>query len=52
MPEREGSMRDEQNRVIEEVISDMCDGFCHWPFVCANEDELEKHCDSCPLVRL
>ena len=38
--------------IVDEVVSEMCDGFCHWPFVCANEDELDEHCDKCPLNKL
>ena len=38
--------------IVDEVASEMCDGFCHWPFVCASEDELDEHCDKCPLNKL
>lgn len=38
--------------IVNEVVSEMCDGFCHWPFVCASEDELDEHCDKCPLNKL
>jgi len=38
--------------IVYEVISEMCDEFCHWSFVCASEDELDEHCDKCPLNKL
>ena len=37
----------------EELAQIFCDDYCHWPFVCQDEDELEEqHCDSCALIRL
>ena len=33
------------------VIERVCDDLCHWPRECAGE-ELEAHCDECPLVEL
>lgn len=39
-------------REAEKAIGVFCDGYCHWPFVCKDEGELEEHCDSCPVVKL
>ena len=39
----------EANKVAEKF----CDNYCRFPKEAANEEELqEKHCDSCPLVKL
>lgn len=45
-------MLDSLSDMVDEVGREMCAGFCHWPFVCANEDELDEHCDKCPLNKL
>lgn len=38
---------------VEEIAEDFCDNYCHWPFVCKDEDELnEQHCDNCALIRV
>lgn len=37
---------------IEEIMSETCDNYCRFPIEAADEDELELHCDKCPLVNL
>lgn len=39
-------------REAEKLAEIFCDQYCHWPFVCADEGELEEHCDSCALIKL
>lgn len=37
----------------DELAQIFCDEYCHWPFVCADEEELnEKHCDDCALIKV
>lgn len=38
----------------EEIAELFCDGFCKWPYLCSNEDELSmEHCDhDCPLIKM
>lgn len=36
----------------EELISEFCDHYCRWPWVCMNQDRLDVHCDACPLPKL
>jgi len=30
----------------------MCDDFCHWAVVSADQDVLDRHCDECPLNKI
>ena len=41
-------MKIDNNR-FNEALEMMCDKFCQWPVVCASQDELNKHCDECPM---
>ena len=37
----------------EKLAATFCDDYCHWPFVCQDEFDLqENHCDSCALIKL
>lgn len=37
----------------EQLAQTFCDEYCHWPFVCQDETDLEEnHCDSCALLRV
>ena len=33
-------------------VEEMCDDYCHWPVVCADQDDLRRHCDECPINNL
>lgn len=35
----------------EELAEIFCDEYCHWPFVCT-QDELDVHCETCVLDQL
>lgn len=35
--------------ILEELTAEMCDGYCKWPNLCKNEDELDEHCAKCPM---
>ena len=37
----------------EKLAEIICDEYCHWPFVCQDEEELnEKHCASCEVLKM
>lgn len=36
----------------EDLLSEFCDHYCRWPWVCMNQDRLDVHCDACPLPKL
>lgn len=38
--------------VIEEVLEEMCDRYCKYPYELVDENQLAKICDKCPLNRL
>ena len=40
---------------IQEIAEEMCNNYCHWPYVWSDEDgDLadSEHCTNCPLNRL
>lgn len=37
-------------QLITEVAEQFCDNYCRWPLTSA--DQLEAHCDSCPMEQL
>ena len=38
---------------LEEVVSQICDYYCKWPYVCQSDERLhEAHCSKCPLEKL
>ena len=37
---------------VEMMDEEFCDNYCHWPFACKDEDELNEHCDNCALIRV
>lgn len=39
------------NQLIDDVIEEMCDGYCKYPMICTQE-KLDEHCDNCPLNEL
>ena len=34
----------------DELVSLVCDKLCHYPFVCAEQEDLDERCESCSLV--
>lgn len=38
--------------VVGKAAEQICDKYCRYPFECKAQDELDEHCDSCPLVNL
>lgn len=38
--------------IIEEVVCEICNEYCRFPFEIEGEDELLKKCEDCPLNRL
>lgn len=37
----------------EKLAETFCDEYCHWPYVCKNETELDdEHCSNCALIRV
>lgn len=38
---------------LEEIVSQMCDYYCKWPYVCQSSERLnDVHCERCPLNKL
>lgn len=37
-------------QMITEVTEQLCDNYCRWPVT--NAEQLESHCNSCPMERL
>ena len=35
----------------EELVAVFCDEYCHWPFVCS-QDELDERCEKCVMNQL
>lgn len=40
------------SKTIEEVCEDICDHYCRFPRECDTQEELDSHCQLCPLMRL
>jgi hypothetical protein len=38
--------------IIEEVVCEICNEYCRFPFEIEDEDELLKKCENCSLNRL
>lgn len=42
------------NKCLESLVTEaaekFCDNYCRWPLT--NAEQLEAHCDSCPMDRL
>jgi hypothetical protein len=38
--------------IIEDVVCEICNEYCRFPFEIEDEDELLKKCENCPLNRL
>ena len=36
--------------LVTEAAEKFCDNYCRWPLT--NAEQLEAHCDSCPMERL
>ena len=36
---------------LEEAVSVFCDKYCHYPFECQSQDELDEHCENCEIIR-
>jgi len=45
-------MNRSDERKMTELQELMCDGYCRHPGSCSSQGELDKHCDSCRMVRL
>ena len=37
-------------QLVTEAAEQVCDNYCRWPLT--NAEQLEAHCDSCPMDRL
>ena len=37
-------------KLVTEAAETFCDNYCRWPLT--NADQLEAHCDSCPMEQL
>lgn len=37
---------------VDKVAEQICDRYCKFPGECKDQDELDKHCDSCVLIKL
>ena len=37
-------------QLVTETAEQLCDSYCRWPLT--NAEQLEAHCDSCPMERL
>ena len=37
---------------LEALRERFCDGYCIYPYICENEEELDSYCDKCPLNEL
>lgn len=37
-------------QLVTEAAEKFCDNYCRWPLT--NAEQLEAHCDSCPMDRL
>ena len=38
-----------QNEKLAEALGGVCDRLCRWQASCADQEELERHCESCAL---
>jgi len=38
--------------IIEDVVCEICNEYCRFPFEIEDEDELLKKCENCPLNQL
>ncbi len=43
---------EESNMDFEKTVEMFCDGFCKYPYTCADEDELREKCENCPICEL
>ena len=34
---------------LNDIQEAMCDDYCAWPDICANQERLNMHCQECPL---
>lgn len=39
-------------KIMEEVVTEMCDKYCKYPESVKEEDELYEICEKCPLNKL
>ena len=37
---------------FEKTVERFCDGYCKFPYVCKDEEQLHSVCDCCPIVEL
>lgn len=37
---------------VEKMAEDFCDNYCKFPGQCKDQDDLDKHCDNCALIRV
>ena len=38
--------------ILVEACADICDNYCKYPESCSSEDELEEHCERCPMNKI
>lgn len=39
-------------QILEEIVSEVCDKYCRFPYEISDEEELMKKCENCPIGRL
>lgn len=39
-------------QAAREMAETFCDEYCRFPRQCENQEELDRHCDRCALIRL
>lgn len=37
---------------FEKTVEQFCDGYCKFPYICKDEEQLHSKCDCCPIVKL
>lgn len=37
---------------FEKTVKRFCDGYCKFPYICKDEEQLHAVCDCCPVVEL
>ena len=44
------SNQTEMDKITDELAEWICDSVCYKPKVIVNQEELDEHCDKCPLA--
>lgn len=40
------------NPEYEKLVERFCDGYCKFPYICKDEEQLETVCEACPIVKM